>query len=126
MQRLALRKDQCLSHPHRGAHHLEEQPGEAHPAGGERAALRTGPQLQGQLQEEACPEKPLEEAHPVQNTETPPPAGLGPRTVRTITTTIIDHRRNTRHRTAPRQQEEEPTSIQPAPPAPRKNEEKQT
>jgi len=99
----APRKDLCLSPPHLGDHHHEEQQREAHPAEGEQAALRTGPQIRGQSQEEACPGKPSEEAHPVQSTGIPPPAGQGLPTVQKTTTT----------------QEEELTSTQPAPLAPR-------
>ncbi len=112
-QRLALRKDQCLYPLHQDTHHQEEQPGEALPAEGERAALRTD-QLRGQSQEEACPEKPSEEAHPVQSTGIPPPAGQGLPTAQKTTTTTTDHHRSIRHRIAHLQQEGEQTSTQPA------------
>ena len=118
-QKSAPQKDLCLSPLHLGDHHQEEQRREAHPAEGERAALRTGPQLQGQSQEEACPEKPSEGAHPVQSTGIHPPAGQGLPTTPMTTTITTDHHRSIRHRTAPLQQEGEPTSIQPAPPAPK-------
>jgi hypothetical protein len=55
------------------------------------------------------------------STEIPPPAGQGLPTAQTTTTTITDHRRNIRHRTAHLQQEGEQISTPPAPPAPRWN-----
>ena len=111
----APRKDRCPSPLHPGAHHQEEQRREAHPAEEERAAHQTGPQSRGQSQIGACQEKPAEEAHPVQNTGTPPPAEQGLPTGPMTTTTTTDHHRNIRHRTAPLQQEGEQTSTQPAP-----------
>ncbi len=119
-QKSALRKDRCLSPPHLGAHHQEEQRGEAPPAEGERAAPRTDPQSREQSQEEACHGKPVREAHLAQNTGTPLHAGIGlPTTPKTTTTTTTDHHRSIRHRIAHLQQEGEQTSTQPAPLAPR-------
>ena len=120
----APRRDKCPSPPHPGAHHQEEQRREAHPAEEERAVPQTDPQSRGQSQEGACQGKPAEEAHPVQNTGTPPPAEQGLPTGPMTTTTTTDHHRNIRHRTAPPLQEGEPTSIHPAPLAPRWNKRK--
>ncbi len=118
-QRLALRRDQCPSPPHQGAHLHGEHQGEAHPAGGEQAVLQTDPRSQEQSQDEAYQGKPSEEAHPVQSTEILPPAGQELPTAQMTTTMITDHRRSIRHRTAHLQQEGEQTFTQPAPPAPR-------
>jgi len=118
-QKLALRKDQCPSPPHQGAHHLEEQPGEAHLAGEERAAHRTDPQSREKSQIGACQGKPAGEARLVQTTGTPPPAEQGLPTGPTTTTTTTDRHQNIRHQTAHLQQEGEPTFIQPAPLAPK-------
>ena len=121
-QKSAPRRDRCLSPPHLGAHHQEEQRREAHPAGEERAVLQTGPQSRGQSQGGACQGRPAEEAHPVQNTGTPLHADTGLPTTPMTTTITTDHHRSIRHRTAPPQQEGEPTSFKPAPPATRWNE----
>ncbi len=118
-QKSARRRDQCLSPPHLDAHHQEEQQREAHPAEGERAALRTGPQSREQSQEEACHGKPAEGARPAQNTETPPHADIGLLTTPRTTTTTTDHHQSIRHRTAPLQQGGEQLSTQLAPLAPR-------
>jgi len=118
-QKLALQRDQCPSPHHQDAHHLGEQQDGAHPAGDEQAVLQIGPQPREQQQEEASPGKLSEGAHPERNTETPLPAGQEPPTTQRTTTTAIDHLRSIRHRTAPHQQEGEPTSTQPAPPATR-------
>ena len=118
-RKLAPRRDKCPSPPHPGAHHQEEQSREAHPAEEERAVPQTGPHSRGQPQEGACQERPAEEAHPARSTGTPLPAETGLPTAPMTTTTTTDHHRSTRHRTAPPQQEGEPTSIQPAPLAPR-------
>ena len=112
-QKSAPRRDRCPSPPHLGAHHQEEQRREAHPAGEERAVLQTGPQSRGQSQIGACQEKPAEEAHLVQSTGTLPPADQGLPTGPMTTTTTTDHHRSIRHRTAPPQQEGEPTSFNP-------------
>jgi hypothetical protein len=120
-QKSAPRRDQCPSPPHLGAHHQEEQRREAPPAEGERAVPRTGPQSQEQLQKGAYRGRQAGEAHPVQSTGIPLPAGQGRPTVQTTTTTITDHHRSIRRRTAPLRQEGEPTSTQPAPLAPRWN-----
>ena len=119
----APRKDLCLSPPHLGDHHHEEQQREAHPAEGEQAALRIGPQPRNQPQEEAYRERRAEEARPARNTGTLPPAGLELLTAEKTTTTATDHPRSIRHRIAPHQQEEEPTSTHPAPPATKWSEE---
>ena len=113
-QKSALRKDRCLSPPHLGAHHQEEQRGEAPPAEGERAAPRTDPQSREQSQEEACHEKPVKEAHLAQNTGTLLHADIGLPTTPMTTTTTTDHPRSIRHRIAHLQQEGEQTSTQPA------------
>ena len=123
-QKSAPRRDKCPSPLHPGAHHQEEQRREAHPAEEERAAHQTGPQSRGQSQVGACQGRPAEEAHPVQNTGTPLHAETGLPTAPMTTTTTTDHHRSIRHRTAPLQQEGEPTSIQPAPLAPRWNKRK--
>ncbi len=122
-QKSAPRRDRCPSPPHPGAHHQGEQRREAHPTEEERAVLQTGPQLRGQSQEGAHhQEKPAEGAHPVQNTGTPLHAETGLPIARMTTTTTTDpHHRSIRHRTAPPQQEGEPTSFKPAPPAPKWN-----
>ena len=120
-RKLAPRRDKCPSPPHLGAHHQEEQPREAHPAEEDQAVPQTGPYSRGQPQEGACQERPAEGAHPVQSTGTPLHAEIGLPTAQMTTTTTTDHHRSTRHRTAPLQQEGEPTSIQPAPPAPKSN-----
>jgi len=113
-QKSARRRDQCLSPPHLGAHHQEEHQRGAHPAGGEQAGLRTGPQSREQSQEEACHGKPAEGAHPAQNTEIPLRAATEPLTTPRTTTTTTDHHRSIRHRIAHLQQEGEQTSTQPA------------
>ncbi len=112
-------KGQCLSPLHPGDHHREEHQGEAHPAGGEQAALQKGLQQQEQPQEGAYHGKQAGEAHPVRNTGILPHAGQGLLTAQRTTTTTTDHPRSTKHRTAPHQLEGEPTSTQPAPPATR-------
>ena len=122
-RRLTLQRDQCPSPHHQNTHHLGEQQDGAHPVGGEQAALQIGPQPQEQHQREAFPEKLSEEAHPERNTETLPPAGLELLTAEKTTTTATDHPRSIRHQIAPHQQEEEPTSTHPAPPATKWSEE---
>ncbi len=102
-QKSAPLKDKCLSPPHLGAHRQEEQRKEAHPAGGERAVPRTGPQSREQSQEEVCQEKPVKEAHLAQNIGTPLHADIGLPTTPMTTTTTTDHHRNIRHQTAPLQ-----------------------
>ncbi len=124
-QKSAPRRDKCPFPPHPGAHHQEEQRREAHPAEGEQAVPRTGPQLRGQSQEGAYQERPAEEAPPVQNTGTPRHAETGLLTAPMTTTTTTDHHRSIRHRTAPLQQEGEPTFIQPVPLVPRWNKREQ-
>jgi hypothetical protein len=69
------------------------------------------------------PERPMsrerraEEAHPGWNTGTLPPAEQELPNAQRTTTTAIGNLRSIRHRTAPHQQEEGPTSTHPAPPA---------
>jgi len=116
-QRSTHRRDLCLSPPHPGDHHRGEHRGGAHPAEGEQAALRIGPQPRNQPQQEAYRERRAEEARPARNTGTLPPAGLELLTAEKTTTTATDHPRSIRHRIAPHQREEEPTSTHPAPPA---------
>ena len=123
-QKSAPRRDRCPSPLHPGAHHQGEQRREAHLAEEERAVLQTGPQSRGQSQEGACQGRPAEEARPVQSTGTPLHAETGLPTAPMTTTTTTDHHRSIRHRTAPPQQEGEPTSFKPAPSAPRWNKRK--
>ena len=111
--------------PYLGAHHQEEQRGEAHPVEKERVAHQTDPHSQEQSQIEACQGKQAGEARLVQTTGTPPHAEQGLPTGPTTTTTITDRHQNIRHQTAHLQQEGEPTFIQPAPLAPKWSKKKQ-
>ena len=119
-RRLTPRRDPCPSPLHQGAHHPGEQREGAHPVEGEQAVPRIE-HPQEQRQEEACPGKLSEEAHLVQTTEIPLPAGRELPTAQRTTTTTTDHRRSIIHRTAHPQKEGEQTSTQPVPPASRWN-----
>ncbi len=113
-QKLPPRRDQCQSPPHLGDHHQEGHQGGARPTEGEQAALRIGPQPRDQPQEGAHREKQAEGAHPVRNTGTLPPAEQGLLNAQRTSTTATDNHRSIRHRTAPHQQEGEPTFTPPA------------